>query len=326
MIARRTFIAAAFAAAASGRVLADQYDPATTATAQELRVLLGPGEASPLPGGGFVYGGRTYRGTFERTPDGSIVNTVKLEEYLYSVVPREMPPSWPGAALAAQAICARTYVLARSNPRRGYDLVPSEVDQVYGGVASESMAARSAVDATTGSVLRFADGYALIVYSSCCGGRTEASCDAWGGAPISYLSGVRCTTCTAAPYYRWTRDLDAGAVQRAFASELAPLGTFQAVVPGPPDPSGRARTFELRGQNGSAWIKGNTFRLRIGARVLPSLLIFKMDATGSIAVQGGGLGHGVGLCQWGARGLALQGASYSDILRFYFPGTEIDHD
>ncbi|MDP9110768.1 MAG: SpoIID/LytB domain-containing protein, partial [Candidatus Eremiobacteraeota bacterium] len=103
--------ALAFAWSKSGVARAqDEFDPATSAASPSLRVLLGAGDAVPTEGGGFTFGGRRYRGTFSRLPDGSVINTLPLEEYLYSVVPREMPPSWPAAALEAQAICARTYV------------------------------------------------------------------------------------------------------------------------------------------------------------------------------------------------------------------------
>jgi stage II sporulation protein D len=221
-------------------------------------------------------------------------------------------------------------VLQRSNPRRSYDVVPSEIDQVYGGEASESPAGRNAVDATTGQVLRYASAFAQIMYSSCCGGRTEASSDAWGGAPFAYLAGVACPYCTASPEYRWQRAVDLGAIATAFSAELLPYGVLQSVRVGASDPSGRARTVELAAERGSAFVKGSTFRLRIGPRVIPSLLITKMDmaaeAPGRIAIEGGGLGHGVGLCQWGARGYALAGGSAHDILNLYFPGTDVTHD
>lgn len=295
-------------------------------------MLLGRGTVDLTPGGadGFTFNGRAYRGSAAQLPDGTIVNTLALEAYLYSVVPREMTPSWPVAALQAQAVCARTYVLQRSNPQRPYDVVPSELDQVYTGIAGETPGGRAAVDATGAMVLRYADGFARVMYSSCCGGRTESSIDAWGGAPIPYLNGVVCTTCTDAPYYRWNRDIDLSAVAQAFARELQPVGPLQAVRQGMPDPSGRARDFVLQGARGDVPIKGAAFRLRVGPRVLPSLLITKFEpateAPARIAIEGGGLGHGVGLCQWGARGRALEGASFSDILHFYFPGTEIEHD
>ena len=334
MITRSGFLALALVAGTAGRARADRddsiADPALNANTQELRVLLGPGTVSQGANDGFSFNGRAYRGDAVQLADGMVVNTLPLEAYLYSVVPREMTATWPAAALQAQAICARTYVLQRSNPQRAYDVVPSELDQVYAGIASETPAGRAAVDATNAMVLRYGDRFAHIAYSSCCGGHTESSTGAWGGAPIPYLNGVVCTTCTDAPYYRWNRALDLAAVTQAFAAELQPVAPLQALEQGSPDPSGRTRNFVLHGARGDVSIKGGTFRLRIGPRVLPSLLITKFEpsteAPERIAIEGGGLGHGVGLCQWGARGRALEGASFSDILRFYFPGTEIEHD
>jgi len=311
-------------------LLALQYDPATTADAPALRVLLGRGNAIDAGNGTFVFNGKSYRGSFSREADGSIVNTVDIEQYLYSVVTREMSSSWPPAALQAQAICARTYVLQRSNPRRPYDLVPSEADQVYGGISAESAASRVAVDASAGQVLTYGDTFAQVMYSSCCGGHTEASSDAWGGAPIPYLGGVACPYCSASPNYRWQRELTLAQVADVFTSELARYGVLSSVRVDATDPSGRARAVELVAQRGSAFVKGSVFRERIGPRVLPSLLITKLEpspeAPDRIVIEGGGLGHGVGLCQWGARGMALEGAQSSEILKFYFPGTMIGHE
>jgi stage II sporulation protein D len=307
-----------------------QYDPAQTSASAALRVLLGQGDAVARNDGTFAFNGRIFRGTFERLPDGSIVNTVGLEEYLYSVVPREMSPGWPASALQAQAICARTYVLQRSNPQRAYDLVPSDADQVYEGVSAESALGRGAVDATRGDVLRYADAFAEIMYSSCCGGHTEASTDAWGGAPIPYLAGVTCPYCTSSPNYQWSRELELTDVASHFASELTSAGDLSNVRVSEVDGSGRARMIELAGTRGSAFVKGSVFRMRIGPRVVPSLLIRKIgaatEAPERITIEGGGLGHGVGLCQWGARGMALTGATSVAILSFYFPGTMIGHD
>jgi stage II sporulation protein D len=329
---RRAFIAASAAAIALPMPLGaqEQYDPGVSSATQALRVLLGAGDATASASGGFTLNGKPYRGTFTRLSNGSVINTVPLEEYLYGVVPREMSPSWPDAAMQAQAICARTYVLQRSAPGRAYDLVPSEADQVYGGMSVESPAGRSAVDATAGSVLQFDTKFAQVMYSSCCGGHTEASSDAWGGAVFSYLNGVVCVHCTASPSYRWSHDVSRASVASAFAQEILPYGALQGFYVSASDASGRAKTVELRCEHGSAFVKGATFRSRVGSRVIPSLLITDIgpsatsdDAT---SIKGGGLGHGVGLCQWGARGMALEGSNSSQILQFYFPGTTIGHD
>jgi len=323
-----------FLALASGAVLAPvaaraqsgvEADPAMTSASPALRVLLGPGSAQQGPQGSFLFNGRLYRGNYQQTP-GGVVNVVDIEQYLYSVVPREMSPSWPAAALEAQAVCARTYVLQRSNPRRAYDLVPSELDQVYQGVAGESVAGRSAVDATAGQVLHYDDLYASVAYSSCCGGHTEASSDAWGSVPVPYLSGVRCAYCSASPNFHWTSDVALSDVEAHFGDQLAPFGALRGVRVASTDASGRARFFALDAERGTANIKGGTFRMSVGPRVVRSLLIasIRQDGPpGALTVEGAGLGHGVGLCQWGARGMALAGRSARDILALYLPGTQV---
>lgn len=307
-----------------------EADPATSSQRPALRVLLGSGEANASSNDTFVFNGRSYRGTFQHLDDGRIVNVVDLESYLYSVVPGEMSPRWPTGALEAQAICARTYVLQRSDPRRAYDLVPSQLDQVYTGVAGEAPGAVAAVDATAGRVLKFGSGFAQVAYSSCCGGHTEASSDAWGGSPLPYLGGVVCTSCTGSPNYRWSANLGLDAVAAHFPVPLEPLGELQDLRVTGYDRSGRARSFELVAANGSTTVGATAFRLTIGARVLRSLLVTSLrrapDKT-AVLVDGGGLGHGVGLCQWGARGMAQSGADANAILALYFPGTVIgDYD
>lgn len=289
-------------------------DPASWSRKPELRVLLGAGEATPGSSDLFDFNGRSYRGTFARLDDGQIVNLVDLEAYLYSVVSREMPSRWPAGALETQSICARTYVLQRSDPRRPYDLIPSELDQVYDGVSAETPAATAAVSATAGQVLHYQGRFARIAYSSCCGGHTEASADAWGGTPVPYLSGVVCTWCSESPNYRWTRAIALGNVRDLRITDR--------------DPSGRARGFELVTDHGNTVVAATTMRRNLGTRVLPSLLVTKIDhddVAQSFSIQGCGLGHGVGLCQWGARGMAQQGHAAAEIAAFYFPGTVIDN-
>lgn len=330
MITRAAFLASAAAAALSTRAFAqsEEYDPEVNAPAQTLRVLLGAGTPQ-VSGAGFSLNGRAYRGTFSRLPDGKVINVVSLEEYLYSVVPREMSPSWPAAALEAQAICARTYVLQRSNPRRAYDVVPSESDQVYTGVAGESPGGRAAVDATAGAVLRYANEFASIMYSSCCGGHTESPAFAWeGGATLPYLNGVACPYCTASPHYRWERAIALADLSRAFP-QTAGVGALSALRVSAADPSGRALRVAFEGAGGRVEIKGGALRTGLGTRTIPSLLITKLaleQATATVHIEGAGLGHGVGLCQWGARGMALAGKTAQEIIAFYFPGTGIGHD
>lgn len=307
-------------------------DPAMQSNVPELRVLLGRGVAAPIDAQSFSFQGRRYRGKFSSAPDGQIVNLVSLEEYLYSVVPREMPHSWPAPALQTQAIVARTYVLQRSNPNRDYDVVPSEADQVYTGMDAETPQTTAAVDATNALVLRYGDQFAEIMYSSCCGGHTEASSDAWNGPQISYLGGVACTYCSDSPWYHWVQNVPLQKMRDVLGARLAPAGAVQRISVDQADPSGRARFIRVDGDAGSVDLKGSDFRRTLGMRAVPSLLLRRIDLANasapdaSVTIEGGGLGHGVGLCQWGARGMAKTGARDRDILAYYFPGTSVGHD
>lgn len=305
----------------------NEADPATSSRRQALRVLLGRGDATPASSQSFTFDGKLYRGSFGRTDDGQIVNVIDLEEYLYSVVSREMPAGWPPPALETQAICARTYVLQRSDPRRSYDLVPSELDQLYDGVAGETVSGIAAVDATAGTVLSYGGGFAQVAYSSCCGGHTESSSDAWGNAVIPYLTGVLCTYCSDSPNYRWQRSLAFDAIASRLQT-FAPPARIDDLRVSARDASGRVRELELVTDRGSAFVPGSAFRRAVGSRVLPSLLLTNVrrtpDGSGAL-IDGAGLGHGVGLCQWGARGMALARGAPSQVLAFYFPGTVL-HD
>ncbi len=328
-LARRAFLGGVAAVALGGRLAAQTIGDGGDRS-QALRVLLGRGRVEPLAGG-FLFNGNRYRGSYQILADGRVVNVVDFDDYLSSVVPSEMTASWPLAALEAQAICSRGFILARSNPNRPYDVVPSELAQVYRGVASEHPASTAAVRATSGLVLRFERGFAQIEYSSCCGGYSESSADAWGAAPIPYLVAHPCPYCTASPNYRWKADLS-GAHLTAVAGRIAPqIGTLQNVGLIDFDRSGRVRSAELSGTARTERISAMRFRIDVGARLLPSLLVRRqqeLPPTGTQAfaglhIEGRGLGHGVGLCQWGARGYALAGGSAQEILSFYFVGTSI---
>ncbi|MGH7737007.1 MAG: SpoIID/LytB domain-containing protein [Candidatus Tyrphobacter sp.] len=321
---RRRFLVSSAAAVACAPLLgASNAGPS-------LRVLLGKGNPAPLAGGGFELNGRVYRGTFSRVPQG-IVNLVALDDYLASVIPREMPPSWPASALAMQAICARTFVLAHADPARAYDVLPSDLNQLYEGIDTESSAGRTAVDATFGRVLLYGGAAAQVEYSSCCGGHTESASDAWGGAPVPYLSGVVCPYCADAPDFYWTRDIAFDAIERALSSRLSAMGSLRDVRLGAKDRSGRTREFELLSDRGTAVVRGSDFRLAVGTRIVRSLLIHVLSVLPPegtldapiLHMEGTGDGHGVGLCQWGTRGIALLRGSTAQMASFYFPGTTI---
>ena len=183
------------------------------------------------------------------------------------------------AALETQAICARTYVLQRSDPRRSYDLVPSELDQVYDGIAGETRRRHRGrrCDGRSGAHIRRAASRKSPTRRAAADipsrPRTHGATRA-----IPYLAGVVCTSCSDSPNYRWQRTLTFDAIAARLSTSLAPLAKLDDVRDrANAIASGRARTFELVTDRGDAIVAGSAFRRAIGSRVLPSLLLTNLQ-------------------------------------------------
>ena len=258
--------------------------------------------------------------------DGTIA-ALDVETYLHGVVPLESPASWPAAALQAQAIVARTYALSKRTLSRAYDVLASDVDQRYGGPPAERPVTSAAVDATRGQTIAYLGGPASVFYSACCGGHSADANALWGHAGLPYLRGVDDPYCTAAPDYRWQRALPLDRARAALADRLT--GVPHAAQLDDPDDSGRPRTVTFLVDGGAALaLSVSDVRRRFGTDTIRSLWLREIgfdrtQAVPLVVIEGSGRGHGVGLCQWGARGMALNGASASAILAHYFPGTAV---
>ncbi len=145
--------------------------------------------ASPIS-----YNGSSYRGSFELRIYGesriTVINIVNTEEYLMSVLGKEMSASWPIEALKAQAICARNYAVSNINKHSeyGFDICATVDCQVYGGIGSEGTRTREAVEATRGMMATYEGRVVPLFYFSCDGGYTEDSENVWPNAE-GYLRG-----------------------------------------------------------------------------------------------------------------------------------------
>lgn len=314
-------------------------------------VKVSPAGAAPLQ----VFG-RRYRGSVwvRLTGEGrlSVTNYAPLESYVAGVLGGEIPSSWPGEAQKAQAVAARTYAVRKILLRQAenFDVVGTDADQVYAGVAGESAAARAAVAATRGDILVH-DGHLIVAYyHSNCGGSTEAGSEVFPGE-LSYLVPVKCPYCADAPRQFWTVALPASTIRGVLTKAGVAAGIILGLSAEAVDESGRVATFRVRTTNGNYLVRGADMRKMLGPRILRSTKcrvsvgrthqaqIPAPGSTGELAsrgtvtatvpatfvFQGAGWGHGVGLCQHGARGLAAQGAGYRQILAFYYPGVEIVH-
>jgi len=274
--------------------------------------------------------GQRYRGNLLVRRAGeelvSLINVLHVEDYLYGVLGGETFPAWPPAALEAQAIVARSYTLWRMAQRRDepFDLYATVMDQNYLGMAKEDPRLRAAVDRTAGMVLLYQMNLFRCYYHSTCGGHTEAVQEVFPDPPLLPLGGVPCRFCKDSPHFSWQRGISeaqlADAVGRRWPSirPLASLAVTRQTA------TGRAAELLLSaGPGRQATVAASDFRLAVGASKLPSTF-FEVRATGGgYTFTGRGFGHGVGMCQWGARGMAQAGYSAIEILRHYYPGAQL---
>jgi len=327
-IDRVLFIKATAAALFTGGL--DVWSTPGTPLPAQIRVLVSSDRGGELPqradGDIFTFANRRWRGTpsIVALPGGrsGVVATLDIDSYLYGVLPVEASPGWPSAALAAQAIVARTFALARRTLSRPYDVVVSQSDQGFGGIEAEFPATNAAVDATRAAVLTFAGGSASVFYAACCGGHTADAAEIWGHNALPYLRGVADPYCVAAPDYRWQRTISLERLQAALAAHVA--GQITGFALGPADAGGRPLSVDILAGTQRATLSTIEFRALIGADTVRSTWIRTLTLEPSqVVIEGAGRGHGVGLCQWGARAMGAAGTAAGDILAFYFPGTRV---
>lgn len=314
-----------FASAADGRGIGVKATNRAMVLGGARVLINGKQVATPflvLPAGGaVVYRQKRYRGSFlvSRNPDGrlNLINLVGVDSYLRGVVPREMDHRWPAEALKAQAIAARSYVLNRRElnrrQRRAWDVDNSAMSQVYGGMDAEQPSTDRAVAATSGLVVIHRGKLLPCFFHSCCGGHTADIAAVWGRAHPAFR-GRRSTFCTNAKYYRWGAVLKADAAARLFGLP----GVVTAVEEVNYYRSGRVKQLTLRAGSNRRRISAKKFRRTVGYNRIRSTK-FKVRIRGPyLQVLGNGWGHGVGLCQWCAAGMAGHGWDAPRILRFFY--------
>lgn len=287
------------------------------------------------PSSGFLQvEGRPYRGVIEirLTPAGrlTVINALDLETYLYGVIKGEIDPRWPPEAVKAQAVAARTLAVERlstfhvKSEVEGYDLPASTDAQVYLGAAGEDPAGTAAVDATRGLLVTYEGRPIFAAYHSNSGGHTEDSENVWG-AVYPYLRGVPDPYVLGAPGGEWTSRVPLGTVEAGLRRGGIDAPALGGVDPGRVTPWGRAVTVRLLSWGGRVQeINANRFRLLVGPGIVRSTMFTTALAGGDVVFTGRGSGHGVGLDQWGARAMALQGFTFEQILMYYYTGIAIE--
>jgi SpoIID/LytB domain protein len=267
-----------------------------------------------------------------------------------------MPSDWPFEALKAQAVAARSEAMVKlgRHKNEGFDFCSEVHCQVYSGVENETEITNQAVDNTRGIIMTYAGKVVDAVYSGNCGGHTQNNI--FGDAKdIAYLKGrpdrvenidlnfplspleleywfkepLKAILCDIPEYsknsnFRWVRIYSAEEVKEMLR-HTASLGDINKIIVVRRQKSGHISAIKISGTKSSCIIekelnirkalgnlRSSMFKIEIkyGADKKPQQFIF----------YGGGWGHGVGMCQAGACGLAQRGRDYQEILKHYYQG------
>lgn len=284
-----------------------------------------------------------------------VIEILPIEDYLRGVLPAEMPSLWKPQALMAQAVTARSEVMSNLGSRyalEGFDFLGNEQSRAYLGAGGFKAETDRALALTAGLILTQDDRIVPAVFSATCGGWTENNDTVWYGPPDAALRGVsgavrgarrvpesvkkigvwlregpRAYCSRDESYFRWTRSYSETELHDMINSRHD-VGRIDEIQLGDRGVSGRLKWVRIHGSQKTETIhKELPIRLAFGG--LPSAFFVletktAQDGTRSYVFTGGGRGHGVGMCQHGAQGMAEAGMTYRDILRHFFTGVTIE--
>lgn len=260
---------------------------------------------------------------------------MNIDEYLVGVVAGEMKSGWPLNAYAAQAILARTFTmefLSRGGTKKlhGTDISTDETEAQAYNEKNITPTIREAVQKTKGKVLIYKNRYIKGWYSASSGGLTASAKEGLGykGPEPPYVSTVKSPEEKYTPKeeFYWDVTLTSAEINAALKKmnqeEIGEVTKLEILKRGK---SHRAISLKFTGNKGSATVVGADFRVNYGPEKLRSIWISDdiENRSGAIKVKGRGFGHGVGMSQWGAYGLAKQNWSPQRIVKFYYPKTEV---
>lgn len=270
--------------------------------------------------------GRLYLGRVSLSPERSgrtliAINRLPLETYLLGIVGSEMSPSWPSESLKAQTVAARTYALQRRMMMRAanrpYDLESTVLSQVYQGAERIRPSVVAAVIATRGEVLAFNHRLVEALFHSTCGGTTVSAREAFGKA-VPYLSQQKCGYCNGSNRYRWKLELKLDQLTHKLkGAKLVPAAIERV------ERSKMSGAVEVVAGKKRVQLSAKKIRATLGYSVLLSDRFTAKTKGKSVTFEGVGFGHGVGMCQWGARGQADRGLGYREILAHYYAGAQV---
>ncbi len=295
------------------------------------------------PTGLLSVAGEKYNGKLHilTSPDGTacdVVNETGIEEYLSSLLPKEMNASWPIEALKAQAVAARTYALYKIQTQQVsktngfnsfYDLESSEKHQVSGSFFDTTAKTDRAASETKGEVLLGPSGHMVpTFFHAKCGGQTLRPEQVWQNRVSGYES-VKCRFCNGKGTAAWNNSVDLARMKKflTWARDSAHLRISDQNLARPMKlvkDHGFYRSVRLYLGDHPVVVPKSLLRRYFGRVIVPSGNFELAMQKNNFFFKGEGLGHAVGMCQIGALYMAKAGYSYKEILAHYFPGLSLN--
>lgn len=283
------------------------------------------------------YIGRLNLLTSEQQKGCDLINEIPLEQYISSLLSKEMSSKWPIEALKAQAVAARSYayhkmVTQQVSKTKGfkayYDLENSEKHQVNGSFFDTTKKTQEAAKGTRGEILVLDSGELTpIFFHSKCGGKTLTPDQVWSSHIKGYQS-VDCPFCHKHGSKSWElkiskskfNNLIDNTLKNYYQSELTK--NPEAILRIAPDNKNKTN-FRVYDDENVVVVQKSRVRSMLGRGQAPSNYFHLEDSGKDYTLKGSGFGHGVGMCQYGALELAKRGYTYKQILSHYFPGHKL---
>jgi stage II sporulation protein D len=277
-------------------------------------------------------GGKRYHGTILVICRGgrlTVVNEITMEDYICGILSREASPDWPLESLKSQAVISRTYALRNLNKhdKEGFDLCNQTHCQVYGGVESENERTTPAVESTRGEVLLYDGEPANTLFHASCAGHLENPVNVWSlDQPCPrYLAGRADRFCGTNPHSSWKNRISADQIKAKLRKAGYAIGDIQNIKMSGRSGSDRVKLLKIKHSKGTLSLSAAKFRLIVDSWLVKSTVLTGLSRRGnSFEFRGKGWGHGVGLCQWGAKVMGEKGYTYEKILDYYYPGTKLE--
>lgn len=276
------------------------------------------------------YNGHDYYGKIIVLRDQKslqLINQLPIEEYLKGVVSKEISASWRPAVLQAQVIAARSYAYNHllKNRKKSYHVDGTEKFQVFeGNIDKVPSSIVENVEKTRGKILTYRNEPIITFFHACCGGMTEKAELVWSSNEVlPYFKNIQCNFCKDYPKYNWETTFEKDEITKVL--KHLGLQKLKSIRVAQKTYSRRVKFIEIVASNGKQKIEGNRFRSMLdSSRLYSTRFLIRRKGQNTLLFKGQGYGHGVGLCQAGAKTMAEKGYATERILNFYYKRIRFD--